>query len=152
MAKPYAKPGELTSVVRDGFTLEVDRETSERMAGVRQKGTKPELIVRRILRRLGIHYRVANRGLPGSPDLANRRRHWVVFVHGCFWHRHPGCHLSTTPTRNQEFWLAKFERNVERDQQRASELRELGFRVVTVWECETRTPESLAVRLQAEIG
>jgi hypothetical protein len=66
MAKPYAKPRELTSVVRDGFTLEVDRATSERMAGVRQKGTKPELIVRRILRRLGIHYRVANRSLPSS--------------------------------------------------------------------------------------
>lgn len=95
MAKRYAKSKTLTTVVRDGFTLEVDRETSERMAGVRQKGTKPELIVRRILRRLGIHYRVANRNLPGSPDLANRRRRWAMFVHGCFWHRHPGCRLTT---------------------------------------------------------
>ncbi|PRP93145.1 Very short patch repair protein [Enhygromyxa salina] len=152
MAKKYAKPKPLSTSVRDGFTLEVDPETSRRMAGIRQKGTKPELIVRRILRRLGIHYRLANRDLPGSPDLANRRRKWALFVHGCFWHRHPGCRLTTTPTRNREFWLAKFERNQERDRQRAAELRERGIEVVTVWECETRDPETLATRLLSELG
>jgi DNA mismatch endonuclease (patch repair protein) len=146
------KPKELAISVRDGFALEVDTETSERMAGIRQKDTKPELIVRRILRRLGIQYRVANRDLPGSPDIANRRRRWAMFVHGCFWHRHPGCRLTTTPTRNRDFWLAKFERNVERDRERADELREKGFEVITVWECETREPEALVVRLHAELG
>lgn len=148
----YAKPEQLRTSVRDGFTLEVDEQTSLRMAGIRQQGTKPELIVRRILHRLGIHYRLQNRDLPGSPDLANRRRKWVVFVHGCFWHRHPGCHLTTTPTRNQAFWLAKFERNVERDRERAEQLRARSFAVVTVWECETRTPEQLATRLADELG
>jgi DNA mismatch endonuclease (patch repair protein) len=152
MAKKYQPQEPLTSTVRDGFTIEVNAETSARMAGIRQKDTKPELIVRQILRRLGIHYRVANRDLPGSPDIANRRRKWVVFVHGCFWHRHPGCRLTTTPTHNREFWLAKFARNVERDEQRAAELREKGFRVLTVWECETREPERLAERLQEELG
>jgi DNA mismatch endonuclease, patch repair protein len=148
----YEKPGELTTSVRDGFALEVDEGTSVRMAGIRQKGTKPELIVRRILRRLGIHYRLANRDLAGSPDLANRSRRWVVFVHGCFWHRHDGCALTTTPKRNREFWLAKFERNVERDCQSAAELGRLGFEVVTVWECETRDLEALALRLHAELA
>ena len=148
----YAAPEAPRTSVRDGFVLEVDEETSQRMAGIRQKGTKPELIVRRVLRRLGVHYRLQNRDLPGSPDLANRRRKWAVFVHGCFWHRHPGCHLTTTPKRNREFWAAKFARNVERDRQRADELRAAGFEVVTVWECETRAPEVLAMRLQRELG
>jgi DNA mismatch endonuclease (patch repair protein) len=146
MPKP-PKPRTLTISVRDGFALEVDDATSARMAGIRQKDTKPELIVRRIVRRLGFGYRTSNRELPGSPDLANRRRKWAMFVHGCFWHRHPGCRLTTTPKRNQEFWLAKFERNQQRDRQNEAELQALGFQVITVWECETRDPERLAARL-----
>jgi DNA mismatch endonuclease, patch repair protein len=153
MAKDsYDKPKQIKTSVRDGFVLEVDTQTSGRMADIRQKGTKPELIVRQLVRSLGLHYRLNNRGLPGSPDLANRRHRWAVFVHGCFWHRHPGCRLTTTPSRNREFWLAKFERNVARDRQRSEELRALGFEVITVWECETRDPERLAARLKAELG
>lgn len=151
MAKPRP-PQPLRTSVRDGFALDVDAETSHRMAGIRQKGTKPELIVRQILRRLGVHYRLENRDLPGSPDLANRRRKWVVFVHGCFWHRHPGCRLASTPSRNHDFWLAKFNRNIERDRERTEELRSAGFLVVVVWECETRSPDSLEERLRETLS
>jgi DNA mismatch endonuclease, patch repair protein len=109
------------------------------MAGIRQKDTTPEMAVRRALTRLGLRYRVRNRDLPGSPDVANRAGRWAIFVHGCYWHRHPGCHRSSTPRRNREFWEAKFTANVERDARTASELRARGFRILTVWECETES-------------
>jgi DNA mismatch endonuclease (patch repair protein) len=141
----------LTISVRNGFRLEVDTETSRRMAAMPQKDTKPELIVRQILHRLGVRYRLSNRDLPGSPDVANRSRRWVIFVHGCFWHQHPGC-CQRTPIRNRDYWLAKFERNLERDRENAEDLREQGFEVITVWECETRAAEeTLAARLHAAL-
>lgn len=123
---------------RDGQEILVDDATSKRMAGIRQKDTAPELIVRRLLSEAGHRYRVRNRDLPGSPDVANRKRKWAIFVHGCYWHRHQGCRRTTTPSRNREFWQRKFARNVERDREALQELRQLGFRVITVWECETR--------------
>lgn len=118
--------------------LDVDAETSLRMAGIRQRATAPELAVRAVAARLGLHYRLNNRSLPGSPDLANRTRKWAVFVHGCFWHRHEGCARTTTPTRNRSFWSAKFEANVARDARAVADLRARGFTVVTIWECQTR--------------
>lgn len=124
-----------------------DAATSRRMADVRQKDTTPELAVRRALTMLGLRYRVRNRDLPGSPDIANRTRKWAVFVHGCFWHRHPGCVRSTTPKRNRAFWKKKFEANVARDARAVAALRERGFRVVTVWECETEIEATLLSRL-----
>lgn len=117
--------------------LEVDDATSVRMGGVRQKGTRPELVVRSSLSALGRRYRLNNRDLEGSPDVANRAQRWVVFVHGCFWHRH-GCKASSTPTRNREFWEAKFARNVERDARAAAALRARGYTVIVIWECETK--------------
>jgi DNA mismatch endonuclease (patch repair protein) len=117
--------------------LEVDDATSARMRTVRQKGTRPELVVRRALAGLGHRYRLGNRDLPGSPDIANRRHRWAIFVHGCFWHRH-GCKASTTPTRNREFWEAKFLRNVERDRRASDALRARGYTVIVIWECETK--------------
>lgn len=111
------------------------------MANIRQRGTAPELAVRAVARRLGLYFRVENRDLPGSPDLANRKRRWAVFVHGCYWHRHQGCVKTTTPTRNREFWEAKFVANVERDRRAVDALRERGYRVVVIWECETLVPE-----------
>lgn len=130
---------------REGFWIEVDDETSHRLAGIRQKGTKPELVVRKVLSELGLRYRLENKDLPGSPDLANRTQRWAVFVHGCYWHRHPGCKRTTTPTRNREFWEAKFERNVARDRRAVEALEAKGFRVAVVWECETeRDPVDLA--------
>ncbi len=118
------------------------------MAGIRQKNTSPELAVRRILTSLGLRYRVNNRDLPGSPDIANRAKRWAVFVHGCYWHRHPGCKKATTPKRNREFWVAKFEANITRDARAVAKLKELGYRVVTIWECETRDEDGVAKRLK----
>ena len=137
---------------REGHLLLVDDATSERMGRVRQKGTRPELVLRALLRSLGHRFRLANRDLDGSPDIANRRRRWAVFVHGCFWHRH-GCKATTTPSRNREFWEAKFQRNVARDRRSEEALRAQGYTVVVVWECETkRAPELLRERLIALLG
>lgn len=116
---------------------------SKRMAGVRQSGTSAELAVRKAASLAGLRYRLDNSDLPGSPDLANRRRKWAVFVHGCFWHRHAGCRRATTPKSNRDFWIAKFERNLARDHRVARELRELGYEVVVVWECEVGRLEGL---------
>lgn len=124
-----------------------DAETSTRMSRIRQRGTAPELLVRRACRRLGMRYRTSNEDLPGSPDLANRARRWAIFVHGCFWHRHAGCSKATAPKRNAEFWSAKFQRNVERDREARAALRRLGFRVLTLWQCEAESPKVLAGRL-----
>jgi DNA mismatch endonuclease Vsr len=84
--------------------IPTDAMRSSLMGRVRQHGTKLELAARTALRRMGLSYRVANRGLPGSPDIANRSKGWAIFVHGCFWHRHPGCSRATTPHRNAQFW------------------------------------------------
>jgi DNA mismatch endonuclease Vsr len=109
---------------------------SERMGRVRQYGTMPELVVRRLLSEAGLHYRTRNRDLPGAPDLANRRRRWAVFVHGCFWHRHPHCPKASFPKSNADFWSAKFRRNVQRDARTIAALKQLGFSTAVFWECE----------------
>jgi DNA mismatch endonuclease (patch repair protein) len=138
--------------MREGHLLQVDDATSLRMAGIRQKSTRPELVVGSVLRALGLRYRLTNRDLPGSPDFANRRARWALFVHGCFWHRH-GCSATTTPTRNGEFWQAKFARNLARDARALEELRVAGYRVIVVWECETKRGEAeLLARLEREFA
>jgi DNA mismatch endonuclease (patch repair protein) len=118
------------------------------MSRIRGADTKPELVVRRLIHALGLRFRLHRRDLPGSPDLVLPRHRTAVFVHGCFWHRHAGCRNCTTPTRNQDFWLDKFRRNVERDSRKSRELRRLGWRVLTVWECETQNAPRLVRRLQ----
>ncbi len=117
------------------------------MAGVRQKGTGAELAVARILRDLGHSYRLNVRGLPGSPDFANRRRRWVVFVQGCFWHHHTNCRRATVPKSNAEFWRNKFTANRGRDARAIRALRAIGFQVVTIWECDVANKDALAERL-----
>ncbi|HEY3243698.1 MAG TPA: DNA mismatch endonuclease Vsr [Phycisphaerae bacterium] len=117
------------------------------MASVRQKGTEPEIAVRRCLRRLGHRFRCNRRGLPGSPDLVIPSESLVLFVHGCFWHRHR-CRYGTTPKANQEFWLAKFADNQTRDRRIKRDLRKAGWRVAIVWECWTRDSAALESRLQ----
>lgn len=134
----------------------VDRLTAERrsalMKSVRQKNTTPEMAVRRALHALGYRFRLHRKDLPGTPDIVLPRHRTVVFVHGCFWHRHPGCRLTTTPSNNSEYWRLKFEGNVARDSRKDAALRDLGWRVVTVWECETRDPSVLSERLLALVG
>jgi DNA mismatch endonuclease (patch repair protein) len=130
--------------------LATDAETSVRLAGVRQRGTSAEVIVGRMLGRLGHRFRTRNRDLPGSPDLANRRQSWAIFVHGCFWHRHAGCVRTTTPKRNRSFWLEKFAANRRRDRRAIQDLASRGFQCLVVWECEAlRAPSSLADRLRS---
>lgn len=131
--------------------LEVDDRTSARMANIGQRDTKPEVVVRKLLHALGLRYRVQNKFLPGRPDIANQKKKWAVFVHGCYWHHHEGCKLATVPSRNQEFWLAKFRRNQERDAQRETELQALGYKVVVVWQCETSDLPTLEARLRATL-
>jgi DNA mismatch endonuclease (patch repair protein) len=118
-------------------------DVSKRMSRVRQGGTDAELRVRRTLAAMGLRYRTSNRDLPGTPDLANRTKNWALFVHGCFWHQHGGCTAATVPKTNRSFWQAKFAANRMRDVRVREELEEKGFTVVTVWECQTRSPSSI---------
>lgn len=121
-----------------------DAATRARMSRQPQRGTAPELAVRAVLRDLGHGYRVNATGLPGSPDLANMSRGWVIFVHGCFWHQHAGCARATVPKRNREWWQAKLERNRCRDQEKVLRLEQLGYDVLVLWECMTKDPSQLA--------
>ncbi|WP_328590108.1 DNA mismatch endonuclease Vsr [Pseudomonas amygdali] len=123
---------------------------SERMKLIKQKDTKPEIIVRRLLHKMGIRFRLHVKGLPGTPDISMRKHATVVFVHGCFWHRHPGCRYASIPKTRQEFWLPKFAANVERDGRKATQLHEMGWRVLIVWECETKDMMALQTRLSRE--
>lgn len=134
------------------YTLRTDPKTSARLGRVRQRDTVPEVEVRRALHKLGHRFRIRNRDLPGSPDVANRSRRWAVFVHGCFWHRHPGCRRATTPKRNADFWADKFRGNQKRDARVQAELRRLGFDVIVVWECESEVRERLASILRKKLG
>lgn len=133
--------------VRGVEPLTTTAARSQAMSRVRRTGTTPELAVRSVLSGLAIRYTLQNRDLPGSPDVANRRRRFVVFVHGCYWHRHEGCRRTTTPKHNRAFWQAKFEANVRRDRRVIGVLRRFGFRVVVVWECQTTDAPRLAARL-----
>jgi DNA mismatch endonuclease (patch repair protein) len=120
------------------------------MQAVRQAGTDGELAVRRALTSLGLRYRINTRSLPGSPDLANRVQRFAIFVHGCFWHRHPGCPYASTPKSNRPFWREKFRANVRRDRKAIDALEELGFVVVVVWGCEAQRSD-LAKILRAAL-
>lgn len=115
----------------------VDRETRSRMmAGIRGGDTKPEIAVRSLLHRDGFRFRLRVKDLPGRPDIVLPRYRAVVFVHGCFWHRHPGCRHSYTPKTRAAFWTKKFDANVARDRKASHNLRDAGWRVFVIWECE----------------
>jgi DNA mismatch endonuclease (patch repair protein) len=125
----------------------IDPVRSVLMRSVRRTDTGAELIVRRLLHSLGLRFRLHREGLPGTPDIVLPSRNVVIFVHGCFWHRHIGCRRTTSPKTRMNFWNQKFDRNIERDKENRQELLELGWRVITVWECETRNSEGLRQRL-----
>jgi DNA mismatch endonuclease (patch repair protein) len=146
--RPLRKKKQQCNVsIKEPLELKTDADTSRRMALVRRRDTTAELVVRRALAALSQSFRTRNRDLPGSPDIANRKRRWAVFVHGCFWHRHNNCVRTTTPKRNRNFWIAKFQANKTRDRRALHELRMLGYRVVVIWECETEQPKVLAEKL-----
>ena len=121
------------------------------MSQVRSKNTGPEKRVRALLHRLGFRFRLHIKTLPGNPDIVLKRYRTVVFVHGCFWHRHACCKKSSIPTHRQAFWLTKLNANVARDQKHGDALNVLGWHVIVVWECETRNPEKLANALRKQL-
>lgn len=113
----------------------VDAVTRSRiMASVHGKDTTPEMVVRKSLHRLGFRYRLHCKDLPGSPDLVFPRYRAVIFIHGCFWHRH-GCRMTTTPSTRRAFWEEKFRANEERDRRGIALLHEQGWRILVIWEC-----------------
>jgi DNA mismatch endonuclease (patch repair protein) len=122
------------------------------MARIGPKDTKPEMVVRRAAHALGYRFRLHRRDMPGTPDLVFPRLKKVVFVHGCFWHRHPGCRHTSTPKTRREFWEEKFARNVERDARKTAQLQDSGWDVLTIWECDTRDGGRLIVDLQNWLG
>ena len=124
---------------------------SDIMRAVKRANTAPEIIVRQVLHALGIRFRLHRRDLPGSPDVVLPRFRTVIFVHGCFWHRHPDCRYTTTPKTRQEYWLPKFAANIERDLRKEAQLQALGWQVLLVWECETKQREELTLRLRREL-
>jgi len=124
-----------------------DKLTSTRMRRVRSYGTGPEMVVREMLCRMRFKFEVHSKGLPGHPDFAFPRRKKVIFVHGCFWHRHEACVRATMPRRNQSRWEEKFLRNVARDAENMAALQRLGRKTLVVWECELRRPEALFGRI-----
>ena len=129
-------------------------ERSERMSRVRNKDTKPELRVRRLVSAMGYRYRLQYKKVPGRPDLAFPGRRKAIFVHGCFWHRHPNpsCPLARLPKSRLEFWIPKLEGNRSRDLRKEQELRERGWSSHVVWECQLRDEDKLREDLRAFLG
>ena len=146
MRHPLSKPLEV------GIFESVPEQRRRLMAKVRGKDTKPELTVRRAAHALGYRFRLHGKGLPGTPDLVFTKRHKVIFVHGCFWHRHEGCKRTTNPATRPDFWQAKFARNLERDAHNIAELRALRWQPLIIWECETFELAALQFRLREFLG
>lgn len=120
----------------------VDKQTRSRMmSGIKAGDTKPEMTVRHFLHSKGFRYRLHVRSLPGVPDICLPRYRVVILVHGCFWHRHHGCSLSYMPASNKDRWMAKFQKNVARDQKNVNALIRTGWRVIVLWECGLRRHE-----------
>lgn len=114
------------------------------MSRIRSKDTRPEKLVRSVLHRMGYRFRLHVKDLPGKPDVVLPRHRTVIFVHGCFWHRHSGCKYAYVPKSRVEFWNRKFEQNVKSDGKALHELHELGWRVITLWECELPDADTVA--------
>lgn len=125
----------------------ISLERSRLMARIKGKNTRPEMIVRKWLHAAGFRFRLYRRDLPGKPDLVLPKWRLALFVHGCFWHQHPGCKRASTPKTREAFWGSKLALNVTRDARQAAELEALGWTVAVIWECETRNQAILGQRL-----
>ena len=137
----------------------MDRQARSRnMSAIRSANTKPELLLRRALHARGFRFRLHRKDLPGTPDLVFAGRRAAVFVHGCFWHRHPSCRYATTPATRDDFWQAKFAANIARDAKVVAALEGAGWHVATVWECQLkpaereRTIDAVAAWLRSDGG
>ncbi|WP_461350131.1 very short patch repair endonuclease [Bradyrhizobium liaoningense] len=122
------------------------------MRSIRKAHTGPERAVRRLIRELGLGYRLYAKDLPGNPDVVLRKLRRVVFVHGCFWHQHPGCRLAKQPTARPEYWLPKFARTQERDRAALMALERMGWSALVIWECELDDLSKLRMKLKQFLG
>ena len=116
----------------------VSEQRSRNMSAIKSKNTKPEIKVRKILHSMGYRFRLHSKNLPGSPDIVLPKYKTVIFVHGCFWHRHENCKYASTPKTRQEFWNKKFNENILRDKKNLEILSSLGWKIIIIWECEIR--------------
>ena len=121
----------------------VSEQRSSNMSAIKSKNTKPEIKVRKILHSMGYRFRLHSKDLPGSPDIVLPKYKTVIFVHGCFWHRHENCKYASTPKTRKEFWNKKFTENKKRDSEIQEKIKILDWRSVVIWECETKNIENL---------
>ncbi|MDR0274473.1 MAG: very short patch repair endonuclease [Burkholderiaceae bacterium] len=132
---------------------ETPQQRSRTMRAVRSCDTGPEIVVRRFLHAAGLRFRLHDRQLPGAPDLVFPSRRIALFVHGCFWHQHPNCEAAARPKSHADYWNRKLDGNIARDVRCRNELETLGWKVLVIWECETRSPKylvALAARIRRE--
>ena len=125
----------------------VSEQRSRNMSAIKSKNTKPEIAVRKLLHSMGYRFRLHRKDLPGSPDIVLPKYKTVMFVHGCFWHRHKDCKYSTTPKTRREFWENKFKANLKRDLEIQEKIKNLDWRSVVIWECETKNFDNLRERI-----
>ena len=116
----------------------VSEQRSRNMSAIKSKNTKPEIKVRKILHSMGYRFRLHRKDLPGSPDIVLPKYKTVIFVHGCFWHRHENCKYASTPKTRAEFWESKFAGNIKRDKINQTNLVKLGWKILIVWECDLK--------------
>ena len=127
---------------------EVSEQRSRNMSAIKSKNTKPEITVRKLLHSMGYRFRLHKKDLPGSPDIVLPKYKTVIFVHGCFWHRHQNCKYASNPKTRREFWEKKFKENIERDKKTQEKLKNLGWKTKIVWECEIKNRKILSLNLE----
>ncbi|NUN96093.1 MAG: DNA mismatch endonuclease Vsr [Candidatus Omnitrophica bacterium] len=149
MKNPRAKLPACPSARFDPLTPEQRRLT---MSRVRSKDTRPEMVVRRLIHRMGFRFRLHRRDLPGNPDIVLSRFRCIVMVHGCFWHHHRCKHGRKIPRSNQLYWLPKIEKTVQRDKRNRRDLQRLGWSILTVWECQLKNKEFVRKRIERFLG
>ena len=129
--------------------VDIDPQRSAIMRAVPRSNSNPEIAVRKVLHRLGLRFRLHRKDLPGTPDIVLRRYKSVIFVHGCFWHRHIGCAKATTPKTHIQFWNDKFKKNTKRDAKNEETLRNMGWNILTIWECQVKDTDTLEKLLRS---
>ena len=125
----------------------ISASRSKNMSAIKSKNTKPEVEVRKLLHSMGFRFRLHKKDLPGSPDIVLPKYKTVIFVHGCFWHRHRNCKYASNPKTRVEFWNKKFKDNIERDIKNQEKLKSLGWKLKIIWECETKNNDKLREKL-----
>ena len=124
--------------MRSEVLHKVSEQRSRNMSAIKSKNTKPEIAVRKVLHSMGYRFRLHRKNLPGSPDIVLPKYKTVIFVHGCFWHRHENCKYASTPKTREEFWQNKFKVNLKRDREIQEKIKNIGWKSVVIWECEVK--------------